>query len=95
MNSASLVHISKVSWSKLSKALCKFACIPVGGSFVILIDASKMLWGMMCPAGVGAGSAVRNNLKREEMKNYLELQEAFVNFLAAYFDSWDKINFYL
>ena len=41
----------------------------------------------MCPAGVGAGSAVRNNLKREEMKNYLELQEAFVNFLAAYFDS--------
>ena len=66
------MHISKVSWSKLSKALCKFACIPVGGSFVILIDASKMLWGMMCPAGVGAGSAVRNNLKRKEIKNYQE-----------------------
>ena len=91
------MHISKVSWSKLSKALCKFACIPVGGSFVILIDASRMLWGMMCPAGVGAGSAVRNNLQRKEMKNYLELQEAFVSlqFWAAYFDSWYNINFYL
>ena len=56
-----------------------------------------MLWGMMCPAGVGAGSAVRNNLQRKEMKNYLELQETFVSleFWAEYFDSWNKINFYL
>ena len=73
------MHISNVSWSKLSKALCKFACIPVGGSFVILMDASKMLWGMMCPAGVGAGSAVRNNLNRKEMKHYQESKEIVVN----------------
>ena len=62
LNSASLEHISRVSWSKLSKALWRFACIPVGGSFVILIDASKILWGMIWFSGLDAGSALKNNL---------------------------------
>lgn len=42
LNSFSLAHISIVSWLKLSKALCRLACIPVGGSFVILIADSRI-----------------------------------------------------
>ena len=36
----------------------------MGGSLVILIAASRMLWGMICPSGVGAGSALKNNLEK-------------------------------
>jgi hypothetical protein len=41
----------------------------VGGSLVIFMEASKMLCGMMCPAGVGAGSAVRKSLFLSKNKN--------------------------
>ena len=51
------------TWSKLENALCRLACMPVGGSLVILIDDSSIPWGMMCDSAVGAGSALINTRK--------------------------------
>lgn len=51
------------TWVKLSRALCRFACIPVGGSLVILIEFSRMPWGMMWLSGEGAGSALMKTRK--------------------------------
>lgn len=43
---------------KLSRALCKLANMPVGGSLVILMAASRMPCGMMWESAVAAGSAL-------------------------------------
>lgn len=51
------------TWLKLSSALCRLACIPVGGSLVILMAFSKIPCGIMWPSGVEGGSALTNNLK--------------------------------
>lgn len=51
------------TWVKLSRALCRFACIPVGASLVILIEFSRMPWGMMWLSGEGAGSALMKTRK--------------------------------
>ncbi len=48
---------------KLSRALCRLACIPVGGSLVILMEFSRIPCGMMWPSGVEEGSALTNTLK--------------------------------
>ena len=48
------------TWLKLSKALCKLANIPVGGSLVILIAASRIPCGMMWLSALDAGSALIN-----------------------------------
>ena len=45
------------TWLKLSSALCRLASMPVGGSLVILMEDSRMPWGMMWDSGMGAGSA--------------------------------------
>ena len=49
-----------VTWVKLSRALCRLACMPVGGSLVILMAFSRMPCGMMWPSGVDAASALTN-----------------------------------
>lgn len=54
---------SVCTWLKLSSALCRLACIPVGGSFVILMEFSKIPCGIMWPSGVEEGSALTNTLK--------------------------------
>jgi len=51
------------TWVKLSRALCRFACIPVGASLVILMEFSRMPWGMMWLSGDGAGSALMKTRK--------------------------------
>lgn len=51
------------TWLKLSRALCRFACIPVGASLVILMEFSRMPWGMMWLSGEGAGSALMKTRK--------------------------------
>lgn len=55
--------VSLITWLKLSSALCRLACIPVGGSLVILMEFSKIPWGMMWPSGVAEGSALTNTRK--------------------------------
>lgn len=44
LNSPSFEHISNEFWLKLSKALCKLANIPVGGSLVIFMEDSRIPW---------------------------------------------------
>lgn len=51
------------TWLKLSRALWRFACIPVGASLVILMEFSRMPWGMMWLSGEGAGSALMKTRK--------------------------------
>lgn len=51
------------TWLKLSRALCKLACIPVGGSLVILMELSRMPCGMMWLSGHRAGSALMKTRK--------------------------------
>lgn len=51
---------SRLTWVKRSRALCRLACMPVGGSLVILMAFSRMPWGMMWDSGLGAGSALMN-----------------------------------
>lgn len=51
------------TWLKLSRALCRLACIPVGGSLVILMEFSRMPCGMMWPSGEDDGSALMKTLK--------------------------------
>ena len=46
-----------LTWLKLSKAWCKLAIMPVGGSLVILMEDSRIPWGMIWDSGVPAGSA--------------------------------------
>ena len=46
-----------LTWLKFPRALLRLACIPVGGSLVILMEDSKMPWGMMWPDRSAAGSA--------------------------------------
>ena len=46
------------TWLKLSSALWRLANIPVGGSLVILIEASRIPCGMICESLVPAGSAL-------------------------------------
>lgn len=48
------------TWSKLSRAACRLASMPVGGSLVILMEFSRIPCGMMCSCGVGEGSALMN-----------------------------------
>ncbi len=48
---------------KLSRALCRLACMPVGGSLVILMEFSSIPCGIMWPSGVEEGSALTNTLK--------------------------------
>lgn len=52
-----------ITWLKLSRALCRLACMPVGGSLVILMEFSRIPCGMMWPSGVEEGSALTNTLK--------------------------------
>ena len=51
-----------LTWSKLSRAWCRLATMPVGGSFVTLMEISNIPCGMMCDSAVGAGSALINTL---------------------------------
>jgi len=55
--------MNNYTWLKLLSAFCKLACMPVGGSLVILMEDSSMPCGMMCDSGVGAGSALINTRK--------------------------------
>lgn len=48
------------TWVKRSRALCRLAYMPVGGSLVILMASSSRPWGMMWLSGLGAGSALMN-----------------------------------
>ena len=43
--------------------------MPVGGSLVILMEASRMLCGMMWFSGLGAGSALRKILYRAHVQD--------------------------
>lgn len=51
------------TWLKLSRALCRLACIPVGASLVILMEFSRMPWGMTWLSAHGAGSALTKTRK--------------------------------
>lgn len=51
------------TWLKLSSALWRLACIPVGGSLVILMEFSKIPCGIKWPSRVEEGSALTNTRK--------------------------------
>lgn len=68
---------------KLSRALCKLACIPDGGSLVILMDAWRIPCGMICDSGVPAGSALMYNLYASWLP--VEYSSTFFSSLANHF----------
>lgn len=49
------------TWENRSRAPCRLARMPVGGSLVILMELSSSPCGMMCVSGLGAGSALMNS----------------------------------
>nr|CAD7402648.1 unnamed protein product [Timema cristinae] len=54
----SLVHGTLIDVAQLSKALCKLAIMPVGGSLVIFMEDSNIPCGNMWYCGSAAGSAL-------------------------------------